>query len=102
MSDGQYFRQGHASALNIAASTQVSTVPPDFSRGQARLVRINVVVAGSAAGNAYDAASEAGAVAANLFASIPYVVGSYLIDFPIMAGILIVPGTGQTVSVSYD
>ncbi|MDE2354165.1 MAG: hypothetical protein KGL17_03990 [Betaproteobacteria bacterium] len=102
MSDGQYFRQGHASALNLSAAAVVSVVPPDFSRGQARLVRINVVVAGSAAGGAYDANTTAGNIAANLIASIPNVVGSYLIDFPIMAGILIVPGTGQTVAVSYD
>jgi hypothetical protein len=102
MSDGQYFRQGHASALNIATTTVVSTVPPDFSRAQARLVRINVVVAGSAPGNAYDAATAAGAIAGNLIAVIPNTVGIYLVDFPIQAGILIVPGTGQTVAVSYD
>jgi hypothetical protein len=102
MSDGQYFRQGKASALNISAPTQVSVVSKDQAIGQSRIVRVNVVVAGTTAGSVNDSATVAGAVAANEIESIPSVVGPILLDFPIFAGIVIIPGTGQVVSVSYD
>lgn len=102
MSDGQYFRQGRASALNITTPAVVATVPPDTALGQARLVRVNVLVAGSTAGSINDAASAASAAASNLVFSIPNTVGSYLVDFPIFKGIVVTPGTGQTVAVSYD
>lgn len=102
MSDGQYFRQGKAAALNITTPTQVATVPTDFARGQARLVRVNVLVAGSTAGSVNDAATVAAAAASNQIFVAPNTVGSYLVDFPIMAGIVVTPGTGQTLAVTYD
>lgn len=102
MSDGTYTRQGKYALLNIAAATVVSTVPKDFGLGQARLVRVQVIVAGTAAGAAYDASAVAGAVVANQIAVWPNTVGTYLIDMPCYSGILIVPGAGQTVAVSYD
>ncbi len=102
MSDATYIRQGKGSMLNITAATVVAQVPPDFARGQCRLVRVQVLVAGSAAGAAYDGNSTAGNTAANQLAVIPNVVGNYLIDMPCLAGIVIIPGTGQTVAVSYD
>ena len=102
MSDGVYIRQGKSAWLNISAATQVATVPKDFAIGQCRLVRVNVLVAGTAAGAAYDAATTASVAAANQIGAWPNTVGSYLIDMPCLAGIVIAPGAGQTVSVSYD
>lgn len=102
MSDGVYIRQGKGSALNIAAATVVVTVPSDFALGQCRLARVAVLVAGSAAGAAYDGVSTSGNTAANQVAAWPNTVGSYVVDMPCLKGIVIIPGAGQTVAVSYD
>lgn len=102
MSDGFYIRQGKSSALNITAAQLVSAVPKDFALGQCRLVRVQVLVAGTAGGAAYDSASLTGNTAANQIGAWPNTVGSYLIDMPALQGIVIVHGTGQTVAVSYD
>ncbi|TKI02738.1 hypothetical protein [Martelella alba] len=85
---------GDTPHYNIAASTVVKATA-------GRLVRVNVLVAGSAAGNAYDTNVAANAAAANLIAVIPNTVGQIIIDWPCATGITIIPGTGQTVSVSY-
>lgn len=102
MSDGFYTRQGKSSTLNITAAAVVATVPKDFALGQCRLVRVQVLVAGSTAGAAYDGNSTSGNTAANQIGAWPNTVGTYLIDMPCLSGIVIVPGTGQTVAVSYD
>lgn len=102
MSDGTYIRQGKGSALSITAATVVSTVPADFARGQARLCRVNVLVAGTAAGSVNDAATVAAVATANLVYVIPNTLGPVLVDFPIMSGIVVTPGAGQTVAITYD
>jgi hypothetical protein len=85
---------GTSSQLNITAATLVKATP-------GRLVKIEVTTAGSAAGAAYDAATTSGNVAANLIAPLPDTVGGIVLDWPCQNGILIVPGTGQVLSVSY-
>ena len=102
MSDALYIRQGKGYTLNITAATQVVVTPPDFSLGQGRLVRVQVLVAGSTNGAAYDSATVAGAAVANQIGAWPNTVGSYLIDMPFTKGLVVTPGTGQTVAVSYD
>ena len=102
MSDALYFRQGKGAALNITAPTQVSVVSPNQSIGQARIVRVIVTAAGSTVGSVNDSATIAGASAANQIAAIPNVVGPILIDFPILAGLVVTPGTGQVLSVTYE
>jgi hypothetical protein len=102
MSDGIYTRQGKGSALNITAATLVATVPKDFSIGQGRLARVQVLVAGTAGGAAYDSATVAGAAAANQIAAWPNTIGTYTIDMPFIAGLVVTPGAGQTVAVSFD
>lgn len=102
MSDATYFRQGKGSMLNISAPTVVLAVSKDQSIGQARAMRVSVTTAGTTAGSVNDAATVAAAAAGNLIAAIPNTVGVFLVDFPLLAGLVIVPGTGQVVSVSYD
>jgi hypothetical protein len=85
---------GTQSFLNISAATAVKS-----SKG--RIVRVNVTTAGTAAGNIYDRATTTGVAPANLVAAIPNTVGSYEIDFPCANGIVVAPGTGQVVSVSF-
>lgn len=85
---------GSSSALNLTAATLVKA-------GAGRLIRISVTVAGTAAGSANDAATTAGAAATNQLASIPNAVGVIYLDFPVTNGIVVTPGTGQSLSVSY-
>ncbi len=65
-----------------------------------RVKKVSVVVAGSASGLVYD--SNSTSVTANPICAIPTTVGVYDIDMPFVNGLLIVPGTGQTVSGSYS
>ena len=95
MSSGTNVYQGLSSTLNLTAAAVVKPVT-------GRVQRVVVLVAGSAAGAVYDSNSTGSNTAANQVASIPNVVGSYLIDFPCAQGIVVVPGTGQTLAVSYD
>ncbi|HLZ84879.1 MAG TPA: hypothetical protein VKQ54_15050 [Caulobacteraceae bacterium] len=85
--------QGLSSALNLTAATVVKASP-------GRLVRINVIVAG-AAGTANDCTTTGAAVAANEIAVIPAAVGPLLLDWPCAAGIVVAPGAGQTIAVSF-
>jgi len=80
--------------LNISAATVVKS-------GEGRIVRINVTTAGSA-GAVHDHSSTSGTGAATLIAVIPATVGTYYLDFPVTAGIVIAPGASQVVSVSYS
>ena len=87
--------QGINSFLNISAATAVKST-------KGRIVKVNVTTAGSTNGAIYDHATTSGTGAANLVASIPDVVVSYTIDFPCATGIVVVPGTGMVVSVSFN
>lgn len=65
---------------------------------------VNVLVAGSTTGAVYDAATAATAslsATANLVALIPPAVGPIVLNFPCLTGIVVQPGAGQTLSVSY-
>ncbi len=86
---------GPNTALNISAATVVKS-------GVGVICRVNVTTAGTTAGSVYDFNATTGEGAANLVASIPDVVGNYEVYFKCSTGILIVPGTGQVVSVSYE
>ena len=85
---------GNASKLNITASTVVKATP-------GTLFRVNVTTAGSAAGAVYDASTTGGNTAANLIAELPNTVGTYELEWPCAAGILVVPGTSQVISVAF-
>lgn len=87
--------QGINSFLNISTATAVKST-------KGRIVKVNVTTAGSAAGAVYDRATTSGTGAANLVATIPNTVGTYTIDFPCANGIVVAPGTGQVVSISFN
>ena len=102
MSDGMNMRQGRSIALDISTPTQVSTVSKDQTLANARLVRVNVLVAGTTVGSVNDLAGGAAATVANQLTGIPNVLGPVLVDAPVQAGIFVTPGTGQVVTVTYD
>lgn len=92
---------GTKSALNITTPTLLDATGVS-SYSARRISHVHVLVAGSTAGSVNDSATVAGASASNQVYAIPNVVGIYLVDFPCMNGIVVTPGTGQTIAVSYD
>lgn len=80
------------SKLDITTATVVKPA-------QGILICFNVTTAG-AVGAIYDLASTSGVGATNLIAVIPAVVGVYCGEFPFFAGLVVVPGAAQVVSVS--
>lgn len=69
-------------------------------------MNIAVIVAGSAAGTANDCATTGAAAAANQICLIPNTISAaapvLTVDWPCNTGIVIVPGTGQTVAVTFS
>jgi hypothetical protein len=85
---------GTNSSAALTASTLVVS-------GPGRLVSVSVVVAGSAVGGAYNSATTAGAAAANELYAIPNVIGVYTVGMEFVNGLVITPGSSQTVAVTY-
>src|ERR1700744_5811395 len=65
-----------------------------------RIVRISIVAAGSSTGQVYDASATG--VTTNPIYTIPMTAGVVLVDIPTKYGIVVVPGTGQTISGSFS
>lgn len=90
---------GQLTAFNITAATVVK-VRQDADI--CRLVRVSVIVAGSAAGAAHDIDTTGAAAVGNQIAVIPNTAGTVVyLDWPCNKGIVIAPGTGQTLAVCY-
>jgi hypothetical protein len=86
--------QGSTATYNVSASAAIKATA-------GRLVRVNVVTAGSAAGAVHDCAATGDAAAGNKIATIPNTVGTYEYNWPCATGITYILGTGQVVAVSY-
>lgn len=86
---------GNQSNLNITAATVVKASP-------GTVWTVVVTTAGTTAGSVNDAATTGTAAAANLVFSIPNTVGAYELTFPCFTGIVVTPGTGQVLSVSFS
>ena len=87
---------GSRTMLDITTSTLVLA-------GQGHVYRVFIAVANTAAGAIYDSATVAGISAANMIQEIP--VGQTLpivLDAEVFNGLVINPGTGGTVTVTYD
>ena len=65
-----------------------------------RICEIAVIAAGTTTGYVYDSAST-GTTTATMI-PIPNVVGVYKVQWPCATGILVIPGTGQTISGTYS
>lgn len=80
--------------LNITAATVIKNAP-------GYVFTVNVQVAGSGAGSVNDVATNA-PDPTNQVAVIPAAVGQVKVEWPCAAGILLVPGTGQTLAISWQ
>lgn len=86
--------EGGLSALDVTTATVIKA-------SSGRSYRVSVIVAGSAAGTLNDCATTAAAGATNQIGTIPSTIGTYLFNWPHATGIVLVPGTGQTLAISY-
>jgi hypothetical protein len=88
---------GTTTTLDITTATVIKS-----SAG--RVFSINVMgAAGSAVGAIYDSASIAGNTIANQIGAIPEAIGPYsFYAMPTANGIVVVPPTGSTVSISWS
>ena len=88
--NGQQSRSGIAAAAG----------PQLLKQGSGRVAYVNVTVAGTADGALVDGNSAA--VVAPVLAVIPMAVGSYFINAPYNLGLVVIPGAGQTVTVTFS
>jgi hypothetical protein len=84
---------GLQSNANIISATVVKN-------GSGRLATVSIVVGGSANGTIYDANSTV-STSLPIF-TIPNTPGVIFANIPVTYGILVIPGSGQTVTVSYS
>lgn len=92
---GQTFLQVQGSKVMTGISTLTLV-----QGGQGRVARVSVVAAGTTAGAIYDGGTIY--ATSNLFWTIPNVVGVTEINMPVNNGIVVSPGSGQTVVISYS
>lgn len=86
---------GTRSFLNISATTAVKSTA-------GRICTVNVLNDGSAPGAVYDHATTSGVGLANAVAVVPETAGTYVFDFPCATGIVVLPPTGSTITVSFN
>ncbi len=101
--------QNIVSAINNVAQTylQVNGISTAYGVGSAtvvksspgRLASVSVIVAGSS-GEIYDATSTT--ITSKPIYIIPATLGVVFVNMPFAAGLVVAPGSGQTVSVSYS
>jgi hypothetical protein len=86
---------GSVNSMEISTSTYLKT-------NLGWVAKVSVIVAGSTTGMIYDASSVATATTGNRLYVISNAVGIQTVMMPVNSGIVIVPGTGMIVSVSYS
>lgn len=99
-----------ASAINGVAQTYVSvqgarilqniTSAAVVNNAAGRLAVVTVTTAGTTTGIIYDA--DATGITTRPIYIIPNTVGVVFVNLPVVYGIVVVPGTGQAVTVSYS
>lgn len=83
-----------ATLLNITGPTVVKATGGTISG-------VSVVVAGTGAGSVNDSSTTGGASSANAIAPLPAAVGWYPYEWTTVNGIVVLPGSGQTIAIQY-
>ncbi len=93
--------QTYLNVNGLTVTTAISA-PTVVKTTSGRIVNISVTTAGSAVGHVYDA-NQLGATTKPLYI-IPMAIGTtpYEVNLPASIGLLIVPGTGQTLAASWS
>jgi hypothetical protein len=83
-------------------NSQLAINTPTVVKPQAgRIMKVSVLVAGTAAGGVYDSQTTSAAALQNQVAVIPAAIAVIDLQFQCRNGITVVPGTGQTLAVSF-
>ena len=90
------------SSLNPTVTSATVTSSTLIIAGSGRLLSFSVVVAGSANGLIYNAGTPTGGTAANALVATPTTVGVYAANMVFTNGLVIAPGTGQSINVTYS
>lgn len=77
------------------------TAPTVIKSGAGRIVRVSVVIIGSGVGTVYDASSSTD-LSRPIYKVTFAATGIQIVDLPVQYGIVIVPGTGQTLAGSFS
>jgi hypothetical protein len=88
--------------LNPTATSATVTSSTLVIAGKGRLISFSVVVAGSASGLIHNAGTPTGGAASNALVATPTTIGVYPVNMMFTDGLLIEPGTGQSVNVTYS
>lgn len=86
---------GTLNSLVISVNTVVKPAP-----GQ--VCTVNILTAGTTSGSIHDCTTSGTATSGNVTMQLPNTVGSLHAPFKHSAGITVIPGTGQVLSVAYE
>lgn len=89
------YLSGKTTSATVATQTVIAT-------GSGRLVNISVIVAGTTVGKANNAQIVANITTGNAIVTIPNTIGVYQCGCNFTNGLIITPGTGQSVNVTYS
>lgn len=93
--------QSNQKAIGTVTSSTV-TAPTVIMVGAGFVANFSVVVAGSASGLLYDASSTSSPPATDALCGVPATIGVYSAGQYYTNGLLVVPGTGQSINVTYS
>ena len=88
------FHAGQTQSLEMSTTTTLKTKA-------GWIANVAVIVAGSTSGFIYDTLNSANLTGTRIYL-IPNVVGVYVVNLPTNNGIVVVPGTGQIVSLGFS
>ena len=86
---------GTQTSVTVTAATVIYV-------GNGYLVNFSVVVAGSTVGTISNTGATSTVTAANALCSIPATVGIFKVGQVFSAGLVVTPGTGQSVNITYS
>jgi len=95
LSQGTFRGLGTQTSVTVTAATVIYV-------GKGYLVNFSVVVAGSSAGTISNTGATGTVAAANALCAIPATVGIIKVGQVFSTGLVVTPGTGQSVNVTYS
>jgi len=93
--------QGTLRSLGTQTSVTVTAATLIFS-GPGYLVNFSVTVAGSGAGTIYNASATGSTSASNALCAVPATVGVIKVGQVFSTGLVVTPGSGQSINVTYS
>jgi hypothetical protein len=93
------YTQIYSKVQGTSVGTAISTATL-LKSSSGRVASVSVTTAGSAVGAIYDATTSTATT--NPIYVIPTTVGIYVVNLPVNNGVVVAPGTGQVVTVSYS